>query len=130
MPPNEVNESFQDVTRAKEEKEAKINEASKYENEQLPVARGGSEKLKNDAEAYKQKRINEAQGSVARYKAIEAEYQKQPAVMRIRLYIEMIREVLPKVKNVYIVDPGGDTVKFLPIGNSAVLPAQQGGTVK
>lgn len=124
MPPDEVNEAFQDVTRAKEEKEAKINEASKYENEQLPVARGDAEKLKNDAEAYKQKRINEAEGIVARYRAVEAEYLKQPVIMRVRLYMEMIREVLPKVKNVYIVDSNGDTVKFLPIGNSAVIPAQ------
>lgn len=104
MPPDEVNESFQDVTRAKEEKESKINEASKYENEKLPVARGDAQRLKNDAEAYKQKRINEAQGAVARYKAIEAEYAKQPAIMRTRLYIEMIRDVLPRVKDVYIVD--------------------------
>ncbi len=125
MPPDEVNESFQDVTRAKEEKESKINEASKYENEKLPVARGEAERLKNDAEAYKQKRVNEAKGAVARYKSIEAEYAKQPAIMRTRLYIEMIRDVLPKVKDVFIVDDSsGDTVKFLPIGGSAVIPAK------
>lgn len=123
MPPNAVNPSFIDVTNAKEEKEAKINEASKYENEQLPVARGEAQKLLNDAEAYKQKRINEAEGDVARYSSIEAQYSLNPGITRTRLYIEMIREVLPKIKNVYIVDDSGNTLKFLPIGQDAGITA-------
>jgi hypothetical protein len=36
----------------------------------------------------------------------------------------MIREVLPRVKNVYFVDESGETVKFLSIGPSSVLPQQ------
>ncbi len=125
MPPDPVKEAFLDVSSAKEEKAAKINEASKYANEKIPVARGDAAKMLNEAEGYKQRRINEAEGAVARYKAIELEYQKQPEIMRTRLYLEMINEVLPKVQNVYIVNSDGDMVKFLPIGNGAVIP---GGT--
>ncbi|MDR0380395.1 MAG: FtsH protease activity modulator HflK [Oscillospiraceae bacterium] len=124
MPPDPVREAFLDVSSAKEEQQSKINEAMKYENERLPIASGEAVKLVNDAEAYKQRRINEAEGAVSRYKAIEAEYAAYPDIMRTRLYQEMIREVLPRVKNVYFVDESGETVKFLPIGPSAVLPQQ------
>ncbi len=125
MPPDEVKASFLDVSSAKEQKNAKINEASQYENEQLPMARGEAAKQINQAEAYKAQRINEAQGSVARYAAIEAEYSKQPQIMRTRLYLEMIREVLPRVQNVYIVDEGNNTLQFLPLtGNKSSLPVE------
>jgi membrane protease subunit HflK len=122
MPPDPVREAFLDVSSAKEERQSKINEALKYENERLPIARGEAFKQVNDAEAYKQRRINEAEGAVSRYKAVETEYAAYPDIMRTRLYLEMIREVLPRVKNVYFVDESGETVKFLPIGPSAVLP--------
>ncbi|GHV31792.1 HflK protein [Clostridia bacterium] len=118
MPPDEVKDSFLDVSSAKEERSAKINEASKYSNEQLPLARGQAAQLVNQAEAYKQQRINEAEGSVARYAAIQAEFTKSPDITRTRLYLEMIQEVLPKVKQVYFVDANGDTLKVLPLNGN------------
>jgi len=121
MPPDEVNAAFLDVASAKEEKEAKVNEANKYENERTPVARGEAEKLKNDAAAYREKRINEALGAVARYEAIEGEYKNNPEIMRLRMYMEMIREVLPKVKHIYFVDSDGSTLKFLNLAGGNLL---------
>lgn len=127
MPPDPVRPAFLDVSSAKEEKEATINESLKYKNEQLPVARGEAEQQLNEAEGYKQRRINEAEGSVARYKAIEKEYEILPEIMRTRLYMEMIREVLPKVSHVYFVDGTGNTVQFLPLNESTVIPLPQEG---
>ena len=118
MPPDEVKAAFLDVSSAKEQKNAKINEASQYENERLPMARGEAAKLINAAEAYKAQRINEAEGAVARYKAIEAEYAKQPDIMRTRLYLEMLNEVLPKLKRIYFVDENNNTLQFLPLDGS------------
>jgi membrane protease subunit HflK len=104
-PPEEVRDAFLDVTRAIEDKNAKINQARTYANEKLPIARGEAAAALNGAEAYREQRVNEAEGAAARYKAIEEEYQNQPDIMRTRLYLEMIREVLPKIANVYFVDP-------------------------
>ncbi|MCL1820971.1 MAG: FtsH protease activity modulator HflK [Oscillospiraceae bacterium] len=115
MPPDEVKAAFLDVTSAKEEQSAKVNEASRYENEKLPMARGEAARLVNDAEAYKAHRINEAEGVASRYKAIEEEYRKQPEIMRARMYMEMLSDVLPNVRRIYIMDEGGDTLKFLPL---------------
>jgi membrane protease subunit HflK len=117
MPPAEVIEAFLDVTSAREEQQAAINRAQRYANEQEPVARGEAQRLLNYAEAYKERRINEAHGAVARYKAIEEEYLRAPGVTRTRLYFEMIRDVLPHVERINFVDPGGSTLHFLPLGD-------------
>ena len=122
QPPDAVQAAFLDVTSAREEKNSKINQAKRYENERGPAAQGEAAKTINDAEAYKQQRINEAEGSVARYKAIEAEYSNQSDIMRIRLYLEMIEDVLPQVSKIYFVDGKGDTLQFLPLDGSGSTP--------
>ena len=109
-PPDEVREAFLDVTRSLEDRIAKTNEAERYRNEELPRAEGRAVAAINEAEAYKERRINEAHGAVARYTAIEEEYRNQPEVMRVRLYLEMIREVMPKIQNVYFLDPSSGNV--------------------
>jgi len=117
MPPEAVKPAFLDVVSAREERQAKINEAQRYENEKIPIASGNAERLINEAEGYRASRINEATGDVARFLAIQTEFAKEPGITRTRLYLEMIREVLPQLKSVTIVDDG-DTLKFLPIGGS------------
>lgn len=120
MPPDEVKPAFLEVTSAIEEKNSKINEAKKYENEKLPVARGNAEQIKNVAEGYKQQRINDATGAVSRYIAIQKEYAINPSVTKTRLYLEMIKSVLPNIKEIYIMNDNGDVLKFLPLDTSAI----------
>ena len=125
QPPEPVREAFLDVTRALERKNERINNANEYRNSKEPVARGEAEAIKNEAEGYKQKRVNEATGIAARFSAVESEYRAQPEIMRSRLYMEMIREVLPRVEHVYFVDPGGNMIEFLPLGQHLIT--NQGG---
>jgi len=120
QPPDQVKAAFLDVSAAREDKSATINEASKYENEHLPIARGEAARLINDAEAYKARRINEAEGTVARYLAIEAEYRVRPDIVHTRMYLEMLRDVLPGVKHIYIVDENSNTLQFLPLNDAAM----------
>jgi membrane protease subunit HflK len=102
--PEEVREAFIDVTNALTEREQKIIDAQKYWNEVVPRARGRAAAEINNAEAYRKNRVNDAIGSVARYKAIEEEYRNSPDIMRTRMYLEMIREVLPRVEKIYFLD--------------------------
>jgi modulator of FtsH protease HflK len=125
MPPDPVREAFLEVASAKEDKDAKINEAKKYENEKLPVARGEAEQILNQAEGYKQERINDATGAVARFIAIQKEYAINPDVTRIRLYLEAIRTILPGVKEIYIMNDEGNVLKFLPLDGSGSSAAGQ-----
>lgn len=113
MPPDEVKAAFLEVTAAREEKAAMINEATRYENEKLPVARGDAAKAVNDAEGYREGRINEALGATARYTAIEEEFSKSPGTTKTRMYLEMIRKVIPSLRQVYIMDESSDTLKVL-----------------
>ncbi|MHB8962837.1 MAG: FtsH protease activity modulator HflK [Saccharofermentanales bacterium] len=120
MPPEEVKAAFLEVASAREDKNAKINEATTYENEKLPIARGEAEQILNLAEGYRQQRINEATGDASRFLAIQKEYAANPSVTRTRLYLEMIRSVLPQVKEVYIMSDNGDVLKFLPMTGETV----------
>ncbi|MCL2002551.1 MAG: FtsH protease activity modulator HflK [Oscillospiraceae bacterium] len=116
-PPDEVREAFLDVTRALEDKEAKTNEAERYRNEEEPRARGRAVAAVNEAEAYFESRVNEALGTVARYRAIEEEYFNQPDITRTRLYLEMIREVLPGIEKIYFLDSSsGGLMEILHLG--------------
>ena len=118
-PPNEVRDAFLDVTMSLEDSIARRNEAERYRNEQLPQARGRAVAVVNEAEAYKVRRINEAHGAVARYNAIESEYQNQPDIMRTRLYLEMIREVMPRIEKIYFLDSSsGNLLEILHLGQS------------
>ena len=58
----------------------------------------------SEAQGYALKRVNEAQGDADRFKAIRSEYQKAKEVTRRRLYLEAMREVLPQVKEIYVID--------------------------
>jgi len=116
-PPYEVRDAFLDVTMSLEDKIAKTNEAERYRNEELPRAEGRAVAVVNEAEAYKERRINEAMGTAARYSAVEVEYHNQPDVMRTRLYLEMIREVLPRIEKIYFLDStAGNLLEILHLG--------------
>ena len=116
-PPLEVREAFLDVTMSLEDKIAKTNEAERYRNEEVPRAEGRAVAAVNEAEAYSERRINEAMGAVARYSAIEVEYHNQPDIMRTRLYLEMIREVMPKIDRIYFLDStSGNLLEILHLG--------------
>ena len=59
-PTQEVIEAFKAVETAKQGKETAINNANKYRNEKLPEATAKADQIRQEAEASKQQRINEA----------------------------------------------------------------------
>ena len=126
LPPDPVKDAFLEVASAKEDKTAKINDATTYQNEKLPVARGEAQQILNQAEGYKQERINDATGATARFLSIEAQYALSPSITRTRLYLEAIRTLLPGVKQVYIMADDGSVLKFLPLDGTVVPTAAAG----
>lgn len=103
-PPAPVQESFNEVNQAQQEKERLINEARRDYNKVIPLAEGEKDQRIREAEGYRLKRINEAEGDVSRFNAVFAEYQKAPEVTRRRLYLETMQQVMPGVQNKVIVD--------------------------
>jgi membrane protease subunit HflK len=103
-PPVPVQESFNEVNQAQQEKEKLINEARRDYNRVIPLAEGERDQRIREADGYRLKRINEAEGDVARFSALLAEYSKAPEVTRRRIYIETLQDVMPSIRSTFIVD--------------------------
>ena len=113
-PTTEVMEAFKSVETAKQGKETALNNANKYRNEQIPLAQAQADGIIKDAEARKTERINEAMAQVARFNAMYAEYVKNPAVTKQRMFYEAMEDILPDLK-VIIESPNGSTQTFYPL---------------
>jgi len=111
-PTKEVIEAFKAVETAKQNAEAVVNAAKAYQNAKLPEAQAQADKLLQNAQYLKQKRINEAIQAVAMFEAMYAEYQQNPDITRSRMYYEAISQILPGVK-VYINTGSGDGIDML-----------------
>ena len=111
-PTAEVVEAFKAVETAKQTAEAVVNEAKAYQNAQLPMAQAEANKLLENAEYLKQKRINEAIEAVAMFEAMYAEYIQNPEITRSRMYYEAISQILPGVR-VYINTGAGESIDML-----------------
>jgi len=112
--PSEVEEAFNDVLKAREDKNRYINEAQKSRNEIVPAAEGNAAQILNEANAYKEKRIAEARGDVENFNQILNNYTLGKEVTRTRMYLETMKEVLPNAR-IYIMDSNDNTLKLLPI---------------
>lgn len=65
------------------------------------------------APVYKEQRINEANGQVARFEDTYAEYVKYPLITKKRMFYETMEEVLPDLK--VIITGGNGTQTLLPL---------------
>ncbi|WP_066713456.1 FtsH protease activity modulator HflK [Clostridium sp. Marseille-P299] len=97
-PTEEVMEAFKAVETAKQGKETAINNANKYRNEELPASEASIDQILKEAEATKEARINEAEGQVARFNAMYAEYIKFPLITKQRMFYEAMEDILPDLK--------------------------------
>ena len=111
-PTQDVIEAFKAVETAKQRAETVVNDAKAYQNAKLPDAQAQADKLLQNAEYLRQKRINEAYEQVAMFEAMYAEYARNPQITRSRMYYEAISQILPGVK-LYINTGEGSGVDML-----------------
>ena len=127
-PTQEVIEAFKAVETAKQKAETVVNDAKAYQNAQLPDAQAQADKLVQNAQYLKQKRINEATQQVAMFSAMYEEYKLNPEITRSRMYYEAISQVLPGVK-VYINTGSSSNLQtLLPLGSLAGTETNGGDT--
>jgi membrane protease subunit HflK len=117
-PPKEVIDAFNDVQRAKQDQERKINEAAAYKNDIIPRAKGEAQKMLQDAEAYKQRVIDEAKGEASRFLSVYEAYKGNKAVTKRRIYLETMQNLLKNSEKI-IIDQGKNggqgVVPYLPL---------------
>ena len=105
--PREVDPAFKDVASAREDRERLRNEAEAYRNEIIPKARGEAIKQIRGAEAYTVERVKRSQGDADRFLTVLTEYQKAREVTEKRLYLETMEKILPDIQK-YVVQSDGN----------------------
>jgi len=124
--PNEVIDAQIDVQNAKTEQERVKNQAEAYRNDILPRASGDAAKMTEDAEAYKQSVVARAKGDASRFLAVYTQYKQAKDVTRSRIYLETMQEVLGDANKV-ILDDSSHTVPYLPLnGLNLAQPKKEG----
>ena len=115
-PPKEVIDAFDDVQKARQDKEKTVNQAEAYSNTIVPEARGKAEKILQEAEGYKNKLIKQAEGEASRFTQVLKTYQSAEETTRKRIYLETMRDVLSNSTKVMIDnDSGNGVVPYLPL---------------
>ncbi|MDH3472089.1 MAG: FtsH protease activity modulator HflK [Rhodospirillales bacterium] len=115
QPPAQVADSFEDVQRARQDRETKINQANAYSNRIIPEARGEATKMIQGAEAYRERLIKEAEGEAQRFLQVYESYKQNPDVTRRRMYLETVQKVLQDTDKVIMDSGSTGVVPYLPL---------------
>jgi membrane protease subunit HflK len=119
-PAGSVQEAFEDVNKAIQDRNRLINEGQEAYNQAIPRAKGQAEQLIQEAEGYAIERVNRAEGDVARFSRVLDEYNRSPGVTRTRLYYEMFEEVFKDAENVDLIDKNlGNFIPFKALGSAS-----------
>ena len=115
-PPGPVIDSFDDVQRARQDRERLRNEADAYRNDVLPRSRGEAQQMIQEALGYRERLENEAEGEAQRFLQVFAAYKENPEVTKRRMYLETMQNLLSGVDKV-IMDRGiqSSVVPYLPL---------------
>ena len=115
-PPSEVRDAFQEVVRARADKERLINESQAYANDVVPRARGEKQRLIEEAAAFKEEQVLLATGDAERFLAVLREYRLAQEVTRERMHIEALEAILAQVELILLDTGAGNPVlPFLPL---------------
>ena len=117
-PPRDVIDAFNDVQRARQDRDRSQNEALAYRNDIIPRAKGEAERLILEARAYKDQVVKNAQGEADRFGSVYDSYLTAKDVTTRRLYLETMQDVL-KSSDKVILDQNGEgangVVPYLPL---------------
>ena len=103
-PPEEVKDAFDEVNRARQNKERVVNEARGQRNRMIPATRGRRDQMISEAEGYKARVIQGTQGRANAFLAQLAEFEKAPEVTSVRLYLAAMEEILGQVESKVVID--------------------------
>lgn len=111
-PPLAVQEAFEDVNIAIQDMNRLINEGKEAYNREIPKTKGEADQWLQQAQGYAAERINVAEGDVARFNLVYAEYIKSPVITKRRLYLETVSDIFEDSEKLTIVDK--NLKNFLP----------------
>lgn len=119
LPPKNVIDAFDEVSRARQDMDRLKNEAEAFRNDIVPRARGEAQQLLQGAEAYRQEVVNRAQGDANRFNSVYQAYRQSKDVTTTRIYLETLESIFSNVNKVIIDsevgNAGGGVVPYLPL---------------
>ena len=113
--PQQVQDAFDDVIKAREDEQRVKNEAETYANGIVPEARGTAQRVIEESNAYKEEVVARASGEASRFSSLLQAYQNAPGVTRERLYIDMMQDVMGKTPKVMVDVEGGNNMMYIPL---------------
>jgi len=123
-PPDDVKDAFDEVQRARAEKNTAINEAQAYAKRIVPEARGEAASARTAAAGYKTATVARAQGDATRFSLLVDQYKAAPDVTRKRLWLETVQDVLSENRKIV----GGDSRQliYVPMDDKRATQATAG----
>jgi modulator of FtsH protease HflK len=116
-PPAAVIDSFRDVQRANTDAERMRNEAESYRNDIVPRARGDAARITAEADGARQASVAEATGQTQRFLSVLAAYKEAKDVTLQRMYLETMQEILVRSPSIVVDDTLKGVVPFLPLND-------------
>ena len=99
---------------AEQDKASAVNEANTYRNRVINEAQGDAARIVQAAQGYREQAVREATGDASRFTAILNEYRRAPGATRDRLYIETMQRVLARSNKVIVDSEGASAPIILP----------------
>ena len=116
QPPDKVQAAFDDAVKAGQDRERFRNEGQAYANDVVPRARGNAARLIEEANGYQAEVIQRAEGDASRFRQVQIEYAKAPAVTRQRLYLDMMQTIVGNSTKVLVDQKAGSqSLLYLPL---------------
>lgn len=116
-PPGDVIDAFNEVQRARQDRDKLKNQADAFRNDIVPRARGEAAQLVAEAQAYEAEVVNRATGDASRFDQVYKAYLENKDVTKERIYIETIEEIFSNVDKIIIDEnaSGNGVVPYLPL---------------
>jgi membrane protease subunit HflK len=122
-PPAAVIESFRDVQRANTDAERVRNEAESYRNDIVPRARGDAARIVAEGQGNKQATIALATGQSQQFESVLSAYQAAKDITLRRMYLDTMEDILRHAQTLVVDDKLKGLVPFLPLNLPPPTPA-------
>ncbi|QSP94574.1 FtsH protease activity modulator HflK [Marinobacter salinisoli] len=125
QPPPAVQDAFREVQRAREDEQRVKEEAETYRNKVVPEARGQAQRMIEEANAYKQEVIERSRGESSRFLELLNVYERAPEVTRERMYLQALETVLSNTSKIFVDTESSGNMMYLPLDRltqGATLP--------
>ena len=114
-PPAAVIESFRDVQRASTDAERMRNEAESYRNDIVPRARGDAARIVAEGQGAKAASVAQATGQAQQFESVYKAYLAAKDITLRRMYLDTMEDVLAHSQPLVVDDKLKGLVPFLPL---------------